>query len=168
MSVTFNSMKFWALVIFQVCLISLLQGGLEVDVEWLMKNCIKGKAFGLKAIVLKLLADMPPELLEEVIQYPYGALYPLDLELKLIRSRAVVLQLTWSESEIKLSSEFQTVSCAFMAVLSDIMFDYFQVGEEFIISDSSGKKGLLFIFLVSLGSRFVGQAVARRRLKEKV
>ena len=124
--------------------------------------------WGLKSLVLNLLADMPQDLVEEIRKYPAGSDYPLDLELQLIRSRASVLQLSWSESEIKLSSEFQTVTCALMAVVADLVYDYFHVGEEFIRATRPEKRSLVWIFLVSLGSRFVGQAIARRRLRKKV
>lgn len=55
-----------------------------------------------------------------------------------------------------------------MAVLADLFYDYIDVGKEFIVATTIGKKGLVWIFLVSLGSRFVGQAIARRRLRQKV
>jgi hypothetical protein len=124
--------------------------------------------WGLKSIVLNLLADLPPDLILETRRYPAGSDYPLDLELQLIRSRATTLQLTWSESEIKLSSEFQTVTCALMAVLADLLFDYLNVGSEFILATAPEKRSLVWIFVVSLGSRFLGQAVARWRLRKKV
>lgn len=168
LSVTFNSLKFWALVVLQVVIIAALQGGTEIDVEWLVLNFVKWEFWGLKALVLNLLADMPSNLIEEVMKYPMGAEYPLHLSIQLIRSRATTLQLSWSESEIKLSSEFQTVTCALMAVLADLFYDYFDVGSEFIGASRAAKEGLVWIFLVSLGSRFVGQAIARRRLRQKV
>lgn len=168
LSVTFNSLKFWALVCLQVIIIAALQGGTEVDIEYLLLHYCKWQLCGIKAIVLQLLADMPSELIREVLQRPDPSLFPLDLKLKLIKSRATVLQMTWSESEIKLSSEFQTVTCALMAVAADLMYDYFNVGKPLLRNTEDGKRSLLFIFLVSLGSRFVGQAIARRRLRQKV
>jgi hypothetical protein len=168
LSVTFNSFRFWALVVLQIILIAALQGGTELDVEWLVLTFVKWEFWGLKTVVLSLLAGLPHDLILETKKYPAGEDYPLDLELQLIRSRATTLQLTWSESEIKLSSEFQTVTCALMAVLADLLFDYLHVGGEFIQATAPEKRSLVWIFLVSLGSRFVGQAVARRRLRQKV
>lgn len=93
LSVTFNSLKFWALVILQIVIIAALQGGLELDVEWLVLSFVKWEFWGLKSLVLSVLAELPRNLIEETKKYPMGSDYPLNLELQLIRNRASVLQL---------------------------------------------------------------------------
>ena len=41
LSVTFNSLRFWALVVLQVIIIASLQGGTELDVELILLKYVK-------------------------------------------------------------------------------------------------------------------------------
>ena len=41
LSVTFNSFRFWALVVLQIILIAALQGGTELDIELLVLHYVK-------------------------------------------------------------------------------------------------------------------------------
>ena len=80
----------------------------------------------------------------------------------------VCLQTTWCQNDIKMSSEFQSLICASTAVACDMIYSYFDIGVEFITLSSTGKRELLYIYLVNLIVLMVAQAIAKYELSRQV
>ena len=77
-------------------------------------------------------------------------------------------QTTWSQNDIKMSSEFQSLICASTAVAFDMIYSYFNIGTEFITLNFTGKRELLYIYLVNLIVLVVAQAIAKYELSRQV
>lgn len=169
-SVVFNSTKFWALMAVEIFVIIFMQGGVKVDAQTIVLNYFTSQWFPVrlfKTLFLNLVGGMPYDMAAKAAQCTTDDMPP-EIQLALIRSRALVVQSTWAQNDIKMASEFQSLACASTAVAADIMYSYFEVGESFINTDLNSKRGILFVYLVNLCGLFIAQAVARRRLGRKV
>ena len=91
-----------------------------------------------------------------------------EIQLALIRGRATVLQLNWTHNDIKMSSEFQALACAGTAVAMEIALSYLGVGANSITANLSDRSGVLYIYCVNILFSFFAQAIARKRLRNKV
>ena len=94
LSVSFNSLKFWALLTLEVLIIVVWQGGMLINIQdWVMEYlCGEYRVFRLiKVIMLTLVGEMPLELAHHVSGFrPSSA--PPDVQMALLRSRAMVVQ----------------------------------------------------------------------------
>lgn len=120
-----------------------------------------------KIIFLTLVGEMPYELADHVSRFRPSCAPP-DIQMALIRSRAMVVQGVWAVNDIKMASEFQALACAATAVAGDMLYTYYNVGDDFLPSNVQSKKELLCIYSVNLLGLLLGQAIARRQLKKKV
>lgn len=94
LSVSFNSLKFWALLAVEFFTIVLWQGGLVIRlqnwvVEYLNSDFAVCQQF--KYIWLLIIGEMPPDIARKASQYKASEA-PADVKLALIRSRAIVVQ----------------------------------------------------------------------------
>ncbi|CAE7792850.1 unnamed protein product, partial [Symbiodinium microadriaticum] len=136
LSVTFNSAKFWALLGVEFCVIAFWLGGFKITVIRWVSDRISGEwviLHRLKTYFLCLVGKMPYEIAERAALFKVGN-FPPDVQLALIRSRAVAVQLTWTENDIKMASEFQSCACAVTAVAADMFFSYYDIGHDLIVS----------------------------------
>lgn len=170
LSVVFNSAKFWALLCFEFLVIALWFGGLNITVtKWIADN-VSGAwpiVHRLKTWFFCLIGSMPHEVAERAALFTKDNAPP-DVQLALIRSRAVVVHETWTENDIKMASEFQSCACAVTAVAADMIFSYYNIGSDIINATMSEKRQLLYIYIVNLAVLLIAQAIARAELKKKV
>ena len=170
LSVEFNSPKFWALLAIEFLIIVIWQGGMQIDLTNFVVAYFNSDYAVLKFVkfqVLTVLGEIPVEIAEQASCYSYHSVPP-DIQIALIRSRAMVVQETWMCNDIKMASEFQSIACAVTTVAADMMWKYFGVGEDMIQGSAQYKRGLLSIYLVNLLTLLLGQAIARKQLHNKV
>ena len=168
-TVEFNSLKFWVLLAFRFLLIVVWQGGFKIDLatwvgehfssNWMLLRLVK-------RLTLSTLGNMPKETAERACLYTTSTAPP-DVVLAFIRSRAVVVQQTWVENDVKMAADFQAVASA-DTVTADFIWNYFGVGENMIKGTMQYKRGVLLIYAVNIGTLFLAQAIARRQLHSKV
>lgn len=96
LSVEFNSPKFWALLAIEFAIIVTWQGGMQIDLTNFVVAYFNSEYAVLKFIkfqVLTVLGEIPVEIAEQVSCYTYQTAPP-DMQLALIRSRAMVVQVS--------------------------------------------------------------------------
>lgn len=94
LSVEFNSPKFWALLLIEFCIIVVWQGGMQIDLTNFVVAYFNSDYALLKLVkyqVLTVLGEIPPEIADQASCYTYKTA-PADIQLALIRSRAMVVQ----------------------------------------------------------------------------
>eukprot|EP00603_Paraphysomonas_imperforata_P008293 CAMPEP_0114421826 /NCGR_PEP_ID=MMETSP0103-20121206/5287_1 /TAXON_ID=37642 ORGANISM="Paraphysomonas imperforata, Strain PA2" /NCGR_SAMPLE_ID=MMETSP0103 /ASSEMBLY_ACC=CAM_ASM_000201 /LENGTH=1351 /DNA_ID=CAMNT_0001590377 /DNA_START=358 /DNA_END=4413 /DNA_ORIENTATION=- len=168
LSVEFNSTQFYLLLLLEFATIVFWQGGRIIDiqqwiVQYLPSTCYVTQKF--KAGWLVVIGEMPGEVAERCSHFS-GTEYPPDVALSLIRSRAVVVQITWAQNDIKMASELQSLACATFAVAADMIFSQFDIGVEFITVPS--KQELFYIYLINLFVIIIAQGFAQYEIKSKV
>ena len=154
----------------ECCVIVFWLGGFKITVLQWVSDRVSGEwpvLHRLKTLFLCLVGEMPYEIAERAALFTEDN-FPPDVQLALIRSRAVVVQMTWTDNDIKMASEFQSCACAVTAVAADMFFSYLEVGVDFIDATLQSKRELLYIYVVNLGTLLIAQAFARRGLKRKV
>lgn len=134
--------------------------GEHVSSDWQLLRFVKRQT-------LSLLGNMPAETAERACMYTTSTAPP-DVVLAFIRSRAVVVQATWVENDVKMAADFQAVASAAMAVTADFIWNYLGVGENMIKGSLEYKRGVLMIYVANIGTLFLAQALARRQLHSKV
>jgi hypothetical protein len=170
LNVVFNSAKFWALLCVEFCIIAFWFGGFKITLtRWIADN-VSGEwpiVHRLKTWFFCLVGTMPYEVAERAALFTKDNAPP-DVQLALIRSRAVVAHETWTENDIKMASEFQSCACALTAVGADMFFSYHGIGSDFINASMRDKRQLVYIYVVNLVVLIIAQAIARWELKNKV
>ena len=169
-TVVFNSPKFWTLLCFRFLLIAVWQGGFKITLARLFGEFLPGKwaVFRLvKRLVLIALGDMPEEMAERACCHT-SSTASLDVEMAFIRCRAVVIQDTWTENDVKMAADFQAVACAAATVTADFFWNYLDVGENMIKGTVEYKRGVLMIYVANIVTLFLAQSLARRQLHSKV
>lgn len=94
LSVEFNSPKFWALLAIEFSIIVGWQGGMQIDLTNFVVAHFNSKYAVLKYVkyqILTLLGEIPPEIADQASCYTYDTA-PADIQIALIRSRAMVVQ----------------------------------------------------------------------------
>jgi hypothetical protein len=170
-TVKFNSPTFWALLVVGMMNIITVQGGIMIDIDYLFMDFVASSERGsflyeLKLFYFEYFRELQPKLARQVAD---GGLHPSpEIQLLLIRSRAKVLQLDWVHNDIKMTSEFQALTCAGAAVAMEIVYSHYGIGSDSITAHVADRRGLLYIFLVNILFSFVAQTIARSRLRSKV
>lgn len=166
----FNSAKFWALLAIEFSIVVVWQGGMQIDLTNFVVAYFNSDYRVLRFIkfqILAVLGEIPDEIADRASLYTYETAPP-DIQIAMIRSRAMVVQETWMGNDIKMASEFQSIACAVTAVAADILWKHIGVGKDMIQGTSQYKKGLLSIYFVNLMTLLLGQAIARKQLHSKV
>jgi hypothetical protein len=151
--------------------IIIVQGGVMIDLDYLFMDYVATihnwpTLDALKVWYFEFYRNMPHEMAVKVASC---ADKPTpEIQLALIRGRATVLQLNWVHNDIKMSSEFQALACACVAVASEIGYGYLGVGADSITANLSDRRGVLYIYCVNILFSFFAQSIARRRLRHKV
>jgi hypothetical protein len=172
LTVKFNSPTFWALLVVGMTNIITVQGGIMIDIDYWFMDYVNASGINhslitsLKLFYFEFFREMSPSLAKKVAS---AGLHPSpEIQLLLIRSRAKVLQLDWVHNDIKMTSEFQALTCAGAAVAMEIVYSHYGIGSDSITAHVADRRGLLYIFLVNILFSFVAQTIARSRLRSKV
>lgn len=96
LGVTFNSFKFWSLLVVEFATIVLWQGGFMIYLQnWVVEYLNSDYVIfqKIKYIWLLVIGEMPPDIALSASQHK-ASLAPADVKLSLIRSRAIVVQVS--------------------------------------------------------------------------